>query len=265
MQENQYKIIFCDFDGTLVGADFKVLPEVAKQIQRWNDSGRFFSIATGKLFPGVIEEVCQELRLSIPQIIAQGAAVIDPTTQKILYAKYVPDEKARVLIDVLKNTPVLFEIDTFDGTFASSEKLVNEEKHKKYLSLEEFNNQKILKIRLVTTHNTDEEITKVKQTLAPLIAGLLLVPSDTPYSTGFDIIDEGATKHEAVEFVTHFLNGTKDQTIGIGNGINDTELLSACGYKVATQDAPEALKKIADRIIPTYSEGGVGILMKDFI
>jgi len=74
-----------------------------------------------------------------------------------------------------------------------------------------------------------------------------------------------ANKNAAVLKVAKMLGISTTEIIGIGDGYNDFPLLEACGYKVATENANENLKAIADLIIPSYQNNGVQNFIKNFL
>ena len=76
-----------------------------------------------------------------------------------------------------------------------------------------------------------------------------IVEGKTSYSRGFDITNERANKHLAVLKVCEMLKLDPQSVIGIGDGPNDYNLLTACGYKVAIEGAPKELTEIADLVI----------------
>ncbi len=57
--------------------------------------------------------------------------------------------------------------------------------------------------------------------------------------------------------LSKILNVSQSKIVGVGDGYNDYPLLIACGYKIAMDNAPNHLKKIADLIVPTVTGDGL--------
>lgn len=59
----KYKAIVSDFDGTLVGPNFKISKEIEIAIKSYVKSGGFFTIATGRGYQGPVKNACKILSL----------------------------------------------------------------------------------------------------------------------------------------------------------------------------------------------------------
>ena len=51
------KVIASDMDGTLLGDDHRIAPETLAAVRRACDAGIRFMVATGRNFPGAMEEL----------------------------------------------------------------------------------------------------------------------------------------------------------------------------------------------------------------
>ena len=76
MSSASYKLFLVDLDGTLIGSDSKISPEVSRAVARV--SGILdVAIATGRERAHVIR-FARELGLSTPQLADGGAMILDP-------------------------------------------------------------------------------------------------------------------------------------------------------------------------------------------
>jgi Cof subfamily protein (haloacid dehalogenase superfamily) len=256
-----YKAIISDFDGTLVGADFQVSTRVKDAIRRWKDSSRHFSIATGKAFPGIIEHVCRELALTDPIIVTGGAQIIHPQTGAVIHTEYLAREDVKEILEILRESDILYEIQTDTAVYASSPKLQVLQPHKKYEALTSFTLQDVLLIRLITTQDRDNVEAFIRGHITERYPDLSIIESDTPYSTGVNITAKHATKQSGVRKIAELMQIRPQEIIGIGDGVNDRSLFTACGYNVAMANAPEALQAIADETIPDYTHDGIAVFI----
>ncbi|MBI2021593.1 HAD family hydrolase [Candidatus Daviesbacteria bacterium] len=254
---NKYRSIISDYDGTLVGSDFLISESTKLAIDKWRSSGKFFSIATAKAFNGVIEKACDFLDLTDPVITHNGAQIINPKTKEIINAEYIPNNEVLKIIDILSKTGYLYEVQTKDEAYASSNNLQKLQTHKKYEIISSLKINKIFKVRLVTTLNDQPKVEQFVKKLKIEFDNLQIIPGDTPYSKGFDITSEKATKHLAVLLLAEFLGIQPKEIIGIGDSLNDYPLLTACGFKVAMKNAPKEILEIADYTIEDYRNDGV--------
>ncbi len=83
------------------------------------------------------------------------------------------------------------------------------------------------------------------------------------------ICDPSVSKAAGLKVVFDRLGLSGEEAVGIGDGANDVELLEACGYGVALQNAPPALKEVADYVTKKqYGDGfveAVTLLFKQFL
>ena len=78
-----------------------------------------------------------------------------------------------------------------------------------------------------------------------------------------------SNKGNAVKKLLEILNIKKEETIAIGDDINDLSMFEQVGYKVAVDNAIDIVKENADEIILSNDENGVAVfldrLLKDQI
>ena len=87
-----YKVLVVDFDGTLVDFNFHLSDKVKQAIWQLINKGYIFSIATGRPYQGIVQNICQVLELVSPIIVRGGAEIIDPKLKKIIWAEYISAE-----------------------------------------------------------------------------------------------------------------------------------------------------------------------------
>ena len=73
----------------------------------------------------------------------------------------------------------------------------------------------------------------------------------------YDIVNAGVSKANAIQKFCQLLKIDPDNTIAIGDGFNDIEMLKVAKTRVAMGNAVQALKDIADIIIDTNNNDGV--------
>lgn len=64
-------------------------------------------------------------------------------------------------------------------------------------------------------------------------------------------------KATAIEFLLAHIGAEKNATIGIGDGMNDAEMLTYCETGIAMGNAKEELKLLADEVTKSVEEDGL--------
>jgi len=99
----RYRLLGIDVDGTLLGPDHQVAPEVIGAVARARASGLRICLATGRTYVETID-IWRRLRLTgpfEPIILIGGALVCEPDTARTLFARSIPRELACEFADAL--------------------------------------------------------------------------------------------------------------------------------------------------------------------
>ena len=76
------KVIASDMDGTLLGDDHRIAPETLAAVKRACDAGIRFMVATGRNFPGAMEEL-KGTELTCDYVVSSGAEVRNPQQEVV--------------------------------------------------------------------------------------------------------------------------------------------------------------------------------------
>ena len=77
-----------------------------------------------------------------------------------------------------------------------------------------------------------------------------------------EVVPLNVHKGLGVEAVAARYQLKKAEILGVGDGLNDLELLEASGMKVAMENGADALKQIADIIAPPHDQDGFARLLE---
>ena len=103
------KLIACDLDGTLLGADhITVSQRTVKALADAHEKGMKIAVATGRTL-SVIYNVMEQIPFLDYVIYSNGAAVCDLKTAKTVYKNYMPADTVKDIFTFLSNYPVYFE------------------------------------------------------------------------------------------------------------------------------------------------------------
>ena len=261
----KYKAVISDFDNTIVDLSHILSKETEDAIRMVINSGLYFSIATGRSFMW-LRPICKQLNLTTPQAVRGGAEIIDPKTEKVLYAQYMEDEAVNKFIDLLKKEDISFFVEQKEDYFGHVTKFFPQRiRTRKFRPLEELVVNKIPKFVVFTTDENTQKVDGCMNKAMDDFPTLHIIKSYIPPNMVWDVTSEKATKHLATLELTKLLHVAPEETIGIGDGYNDFPLLTACGYRIAMGTAPDELKEIADFVAPSHGQNGFAVAMRHIV
>ncbi len=260
---NKYKALIVDFDGTLVDENFYLSPKVKNTVINLEKKGIIFSIATGRPYQGIVKEICESMDFSSPQIVNGGAQIIDPKTNKPIWSEFFPKDSASKLIKYFFDKGYDFGVEGKDFIFRTKKKITAYGLNIDFVDIKKIDYSKVLKMVLFDVASIDDSGI-VEEQLNSLCKDLHFIRSGKQGSLlVLDITSQKATKHLAVLELSKILNINTSLMIGVGDGYNDYPLLSACGYKVAMENAPKELKEIANLVVPDVKHDGLVTLINN--
>lgn len=256
------KLLITDFDGTLVDESFTPSAKVRKAIKRLTQANCFVSIATGRPFQGVVQKVCADLNLTSFQIVKGGVEIIDPKKEKIIWVQYIKKQDAKKIITQLFHNKYFFSAESDDRVYTPFGRVIKEYGSGiKFEDLKKLNYEKVAKIVLMGLSwergNKVKSVEKTAQELKKSFPNLHIVIAGLKNKPVLDITAKSANKYFGVLKLAEILKIDTKFIAGVGDNYNDIPLLKACGFKVAMENGPDKLKKMADLIIPTVEDEGL--------
>ena len=243
------KVIASDMDGTLLGDDHRIAPETLAAVRRACDAGIRFMVATGRNFPGAMEEL-KGTELTCDYVVSSGAEVRNPQ-QEVVKSTPISIELCEEVYNTAKKYPVsvAFFTDRYDYRIGTKK---------------EIEDGIIQQIRLFNMDiDTSEEIVR-KSPQYRRIAGNTKGISDirSLESSGAPIykIFIFAADVEQLEKLSDELkeNPAVDEVMVLGDSLNDYSMISMdFGATVAMENAVPEIKKAAKYITKSNNEFGV--------
>lgn len=263
------KAILCDFDGTLVDKEIKYNPGIKELLSILRTKKIRFSLATGRAYYSSVQKILEELNIFENHILHNGAMIFNNKSNKIRWFQPISKDSVKKIFKYLKDSKLNFTLELKDFTYMS--KVIERPSYTdiKYMKsikeLSEFS--EVLKILIFAGLNNLSDIqTEVhKKNLSAFCKDINIYKFIFKERNGLDITSKKATKHTAVLEYEKLLNIPRDQIVAIGDGLNDYPLFTACGYKIAMENAPSELKDIADFIAPTVENNGTIIALQHII
>ena len=283
--EKMYKLIVMDLDGTLLNSYGEVTLENRKAIQYALEKNVELVLASGR-DPKTIEKLSLELGIKNYLISGNGASIYDIKEQKNIYENFIDKEKALKVAQICKENSIFFNVYTTNGIITESldynVKVFNNENNNKpndkktnievvkdiYNYIEE-NEPQILKIIIcdnskIIFNNIMEKLKDVKNieilNVEHMSRKILRIGTEEVGVEYFytEITNENANKWSAIEYLIKLLKITKDETICIGDNINDYEMVKNSGLGIAMKNSALEKEKIAKYITEDNNSNGVG-------
>lgn len=268
------KVIFVDVDGTLVNDDGLVPDSARTAITKARDNGHQVYLCTGRSKPELYEPI---LSIGFDGIIGAGGGYVE-VDEKIIYHKKVADEDVVHMVDFFNEKQLDFYLESNGGLFASQ----NLEAHLDKLIYGDVENDPIAREKKVNNpHPFMESLTYGETNLyrTDVNKACFLENKAVPFeeiknefSGKFEVMhctvpifgdDSGELmvpnihKATAIELLLKHIGRNKKDTIGIGDGMNDAEMLTYCETGIAMGNAKEALKLLANEVTASVDEDGL--------
>ncbi|MBC1762183.1 Cof-type HAD-IIB family hydrolase [Listeria welshimeri] len=268
------KVIFVDVDGTLVNDDGLVPDSARTAITKARDNGHQVYLCTGRSKPELYESI---LSIGFDGIIGAGGGYVE-VDEKIIYHKKVADEDVVHMVDFFNEKQLDFYLESNGGLFASQ----NLEAHLDKLIYGDVENDPIARQKKVNNpHPFMESLTYGETNLyrTDVNKACFLENKAVPFeeiknefSGKFEVMhctvpifgdDSGELmvpnihKATAIELLLKHIGRNKKDTIGIGDGMNDAEMLTYCETGIAMGNAKEALKLLANEVTASVDEDGL--------
>jgi hypothetical protein len=258
-----------DLDGTLLNADASLSSETAQRLNSLIDRGLNFTVATARTQATVVP-MLSKLKLKLPVVLMNGAAVYDIENQKYVYTATFGKESAQYIAKTAEKYSVNGfcynikdnKLHTFYDNLATD-------------AMRDFYNERVEKYKKEFTkvnnlHDAADDSTvyfcfmNTREKLENL-CNEFVGSSSIKYEFYPDIYDENnyflellsveASKKSGALTVKNFI--VADKLIGFGDNLNDIPLFQACNECYAVENAKPELKEIATGVIGSNTENGV--------
>ena len=260
------KAIFIDIDGTLRDSNRNLSAKTIETIKKVSEKGILVILCSGRPRK-YTEQISRECFASKYIITSSGGNIYDYEQDKILYVNEMNKEAIIELYEIANPEDVRFIMNVGEGRVVNKVKHLDQEKQ-----LEEDIREFVYKNDVVQCTIADSNFDKIKK-LIPKIEKVENVEIknrhksllDTKFKddkTIFcDIANIDSNKGNAVKKLLEILNIKKEETIAIGDDVNDLSMFAQVGYKVAVDNAINIVKENADEITLSNDEDGVAVFL----
>lgn len=267
-----YKLIACDLDGTLIKSDRTISEENIKSIKEANDAGVLFVPTSGRGFLSiqVTAKALGVFNKKNQYIISYNGGVITENYQnKILLMKDMDHQVADKLYEEGLKRNLTIHVYTLDQVYIYH--LSEEEKEflngrisyieGSWQNLNFLKDQKILKILYENTNY--EFLKKISEELSITLPYLAMSFSSKRY---LEFNPENVTKGAGLVSLADYLHIPIEETIAIGDSLNDLSMIEKAGLGVGVNNASYDLVPHCDFITKNdYNHSAIKEVIDRFI
>ncbi|MGP5195255.1 HAD family hydrolase, partial [Arthrobacter rhombi] len=262
----QQKMVCLDVDGTLVDHYGHMSDAVKETARNSVAAGHEVIVSTGRSLGATLPivqllgitsgyAVCSNggLTVRIDTSLSVGYEVIDRQT-------FDPAPALQALRSALPTAKYALESD--QGDFLATERFQDASfgVQAKAVTFEEMMEATAVRLVVFSSDNSSEEFVEAVQTI-----GLQGVAYSVGWTAWLDIAAEGITKASAIEALRGELGFDIQNTVAVGDGRNDIEMLGWAGRGVAMGQAPDEVKAAADEVTTTVEEDGLARVLRSLL
>jgi Cof subfamily protein (haloacid dehalogenase superfamily) len=265
-----YKLLVTDIDGTLADRNGNISAIDLKAVQDIHRAGVNVSICTGRAASGC-RKILDQLNFDGLHIFFDGALVTDSQLKANIYMQAIDPELVSQAIKLAGEHDLEIELFPRKGFYIARQNVLSD-KHSQLLNLspsiadlEVIKRQEAILLACIVVPTSDEK--RVIALCSELKKHLNITATTHPgypEMRFINVSNKQVSKGEALKALMSHLSLRPEETIALGDGANDIPLLENAGLAVAMQNAPEALKKVADYITEDVDHNGLANVIKRF-
>lgn len=261
------KLIFLDIDGTLTEPGTNIPPESAiDAMVKARQNGHKLFICTGRNY----DMLSPLLKYGFDGVIGSAGGYVS-YNDDVIFDCPMEDEQRIKVLEVLEKNCVFRTIECYDGSYCDQglDKLLKEgnegnsellrwrkqiEESLNIKPISEYKGQPIYKI--VFMCNDLKQLDEPRALLEKDFQFVIQEMNKNGIING-ELINRRFDKGQAVERICKYLGCSIEDTIGIGDSMNDYEMISTVGISICMENGCEDLKNIADYVCPAVTNDGI--------
>lgn len=269
INDNMYKAIFIDLDGTLLRDDHSISEETRDTIHHLIDKKVLVVLVSARPIHGIIP-ISNWLGLqSYPLVSVNGAYIVE--NDKVIFESDIDLDTVSGLHKAngkLQATMIYYNgLKWFTETTNAA--TIKEQRVTEvpvvtapFESLMEEWKLKLSYPNKVMAIGTEVIVNELQSSLLSLYKDSLNIYTSKP--TYLEIMRKDASKTNALKFLIERFNIHRDEVIAIGDNYNDMEMVMYAGTGVAMGNAPDPIKAVADYVTDTNMHDGVRKAIEKF-
>jgi len=263
-----YRLLAIDLDGTLLtpSPHKLITPRTYNALHQAVENGMAIVIATGQMLP-VLRAVCANIPLTAPQIIENGALVVDLLSGKVLHEKLMPVEYILPTLEALRTFGLFRAYHTFDRVYVD----YNTPRARTWyrppvppaIEIEDVASLYPRTCIKIVGIGEESSLRQKRIELERIFAEKLYVTQSS-----FDLVEflhPEVSKVNALKTIATDLGITPEEIVAIGDNHNDIGMIRFAGLGVAMGNAHDEVKAAADYVTLSNSEDGVAAVIEGLL
>lgn len=256
----EQKIIFIDVDGTLVGDNGVLFESTLWACEQLKKKGHKLYLCTGRSKAELHDNI---MSIGFDGFICAGGSYLENEGQVLMHLVMEQDD-VRAIVDILDKHNMDYFVECSGGLYASENCIP---KLMKLMKLDHIKDHPFTACLTVSRDYYGKDVSKI----CFLEGGLTYQKIADQFSDRFEIIPctvpvfgkesgeiaiKGVSKSKTIRILLDALHADVSQTIAIGDGGNDIDMIQLCNLGIAMGNAKESLKQVADMITDDLYEDG---------
>ena len=271
MINKKYRLLVVDVDGTLLDRKGAISAQDREALAQARRLGIHVSLSTGRVVKACLG-VINQLSFNGCHIFFDGALVSGIAGDSEVYARPLKKAVVRQLVDFAHENDIYLELYTAGGYFIERETW-SADIHRRFFGLEptlvDFGrlwHERIIKAELVV-HSAEEKAKarKLEQRFRKSLGFSVARTPAYPDVEFINVVDPEVSKGKALKALASHLGVRLSEVMAIGDGTNDTPLLSATGLAVAMGNARDEVKAVADYVTLDVDHSGIAAAIERFL
>lgn len=256
----QYKMVFCDIDGTLIDSAHRISLDTRQKIQELYRVGIPFILVSARM-PSGIFPLQRELGIKAPIVCYNGALILSECGNPVKTVGI--DREKVILIDAFIKrewSHVCCSTYCYDDWISDNihnEWIVQEQSITSSVPIEGKISDHVPQkgqIHKLLCMGEAEAISDLNNALKEKFSGLSVYRSKDTY---LEIMDGAVSKSDAVRYLCKDYDIPIEATVSFGDNFNDVDMLLATGTCFAMGNAPEEVKRLAKNVTLDNDHEGV--------
>ncbi|MGU3370905.1 Cof-type HAD-IIB family hydrolase [Bacillus mycoides] len=281
------KLIAIDLDGTLLSGNKMISKENAEAIRKCQEAGHVVAICTGRSIVD-IERLLLEVNLECPIIAENGALIYKD--KKMMKRYPIQNIHALEIVEYLEESGMYYQLYTDKGVYVphyGTESVLNEIENVKKsnldVDLQELETIAALYIEHTAFHHVESckeivesdlyvhkllpfsyDIEKLKKLKEKFLYNTDLAITSS-YWHNLEINQYNAQKGNGLYTLAEHLNIPVENTVAIGDGLNDVSMMEKANLSIAMGNAVDEIKAICQYETLSNEEHGVAYALYKYV
>lgn len=262
-----YRLLAIDMDGTLLDSDRKISGKNMEALLEAAKRGVLVVVATGRALKGVTG-YRELLKLDAPVITYNGAMIVRPATNEILFEQKLTQEEAEKIVRLgleYETTMCIWSNNQLYGN-AINDKIQD---YKTYSGVEPvlIEDYEMLYKQGITKILWYDDADKLTELEFKFNKERFFKETTCCKSMPFflEFFHSKASKGLALKKLSELYKISLSEMIAVGDADNDISMLEFAGVSVAMGNADDRLKEMADYITSSNDEDGVAEVIRRYI